>query len=154
MDGVRPVEAVSEWSSRRPRLVLAVAVLLLLAGATLVLRRKSELESVSGVASRFTEGAERGEGRAEFQRSSRPDVTFLVDLAPAPVGRRLKLDCAWTDPSGAVWRQNHYSTQEITTPLWQTHCHQVMGGDSPLGVWRVTLSMGGRILREDSFALR
>jgi hypothetical protein len=128
-------------------LVLSVVVM----GAC---QRRHGRETVAAVASRFTLGVELQPGRSEFDRRSGPDVYFRVVLSPAPMGRILRLDCDWTDPSGAIARQNHYQTKEITTPQWETHCHQRLQADALPGVWRVELKQGGRVIRQDSFDLR
>jgi hypothetical protein len=130
---------------------MAVAWLLV---ATCACQRSRGRETVAALASRFTLGEERQPGRSEFDRSSGPDVYFRVVLSPAPLGRVLSLDCDWTDPSGAIARQNHYQTKEITTPQWETHCHQRFQADALPGVWRVELKQAGRVIRQDSFALR
>jgi hypothetical protein len=130
---------------------MAAMVLVVAMGAC---QRSHGRETVAAVASRFTLGEERQPGRSEFDRNTGPDVYFRVVLSPAPLGRILHLDCDWTDPGGAMVRQNHYQTKEITTPQWETHCHQRFQADALPGVWRVELKQAGRVIRQDSFTLR
>ena len=148
-------DGIGRWGSEgRWRAVIVAVVAVVLVGGLWMVRRNRALDSALATASRFTLGQEPSESRTEFERASRPDIYFRVRLSSAPVGRTLRLDCAWTDPSGAVVRQNHYETREITTDPWETHCHQAFGQESTGGVWRVALTRGGRVLREDSFGLR
>lgn len=136
------------------RAVGAVLVAALLVGGVWLVRRRPAPDAVTGSASRFTLGSGVTDVPASFERAARPDVTYRVTLASAPVGRTLRLDCAWRDPSGLLVRQNHYETREITTESWETHCHQLFGPEAPAGVWRVALCRGEHVLREDSFELR
>jgi hypothetical protein len=146
LDGV-----LSPGRTRAVAVVIAIAFLLV---GPIACRRSRASDAVTGVAGRFTLGEAREPSRTEFDRAGGPDVYYRVVLSPAPVGDTLRLDCAWSDPSGEVVRQNHYQTRQITTTSWETHCHQRFQPDAPPGTWRVELTREGRVLRQDSFALR
>lgn len=86
---------------------------------------------------------------------SRPaDVIYTVTLKDAPVGKTLKLTCDWIALGDQVLKQNSYATQEITTPVWDTHCKTKINTTDPTGNWRVRMLLNGRQLSETAFEVK
>jgi len=101
---------------------------------------------VAGSEVRLTLAQDDGGNLAAVRRQDRPDVTLRVTLVGAPVGEELALACDWTDPSGQAARHNRYRTRAITSTLWPTHCHQLLGPDTAPGTWSVRMSLDDRQL--------
>lgn len=86
---------------------------------------------------------------------SRPEnVIYTVTLKDAPVGRTLDLTCDWIALGDQVLKQNSYSTQEITTPVWDTHCKTTINTADPTGNWRVRMLLNGRQISETAFEVK
>jgi len=103
---------------------------------------------------RLTLAKDDGGNLPYVDRTLQPDVYFRVTLKDAPVGRRLPLSCAWLDPAGGLAHQNVYTTLEVTKPVWETHCHWLIGTAAAPGTWKVELSNEGRVLLTHPFEVR
>lgn len=115
---------------------------------------QQKLEGISVYQSRITLSQDQGENLAVIERTNQPEVYYRVTLKEAPIGKTLSLQCDWIDPNGQIAHQNNYTTRQINTTVWQTHCRHQLGIASPPGTWQVQISLGNRILNNNSFTVK
>lgn len=108
----------------------------------------------SAGAGRLTLAADDGGSLAVVERRGQPEIWYRVTLNNAPLGSELALDCEWVDPTGAVAKQNHYTTKKIDKPVWPTHARCQFGASSAVGTWTVKLSHQGRVLHSMTFEVK
>ena len=81
-------------------------------------------------------------------------VVYHVTLNGAPIGETLPLSCAWIDPLGHIAHQNSYTTVRVTKQVWPTHCRCPIGPAAAPGLWKVEMSLDGRLLRSTTFEVK
>jgi len=116
--------------------------------------RPAEAVQASAYDSRFTLEKDDGGTLPGIDRATSPEVYFRVTLSDAPVGRRLRLTCAWLDPQGSVAAENAWETKTIDRATWPTHCRHRFGPAAAAGTWKVSMAIGGQTLATTSLEVR
>ena len=102
--------------------------------------------------SHLTRSLER-DAKVTSLRRDEPAVYFVVTLADAPVGDRLRLHCEWRAPSGRIAHQSDFETRQITRSEWPTHCKMALSEKSETGTWSVALLRDGSTLANGTLLL-
>ena len=132
--------------------VIGLSILLLLGTALFTQNLQRTLALVTVQRDRVTL-AQDGGNLSTVSRQANGEVFYRVTLSNAPVGQKLSLSCSWIAPGGQVVHQNRYQTQEITTPVWNTVCRHTIGLAAPVGMWKVRVFLGDRLLSDADFAV-
>ncbi|MFZ4638907.1 MAG: DUF3859 domain-containing protein [Nodosilinea sp.] len=133
--------------------VIGLSILLLLGASLFAQNLQRTLALVTVQRDRVTLAQDDGGDLSTVSRQANGEVFYRVTLSDAPVGQRLSLSCSWIDPGGQVVHQNRYQTQEITTPVWNTVCRHTIGLAAPVGMWKVQVFLGDRLLSDADFAV-
>jgi len=133
--------------------VIGLSILLLLGTALFTQNLQRTLALVTAQRDRVTLAQDNGGNLSSVSRQANSEVFYRVTLSNAPVGQKLSLSCSWIDPGGQVVHQNRYQTQEITTPVWNTVCRHTIGLAAPVGMWKVQVFLGDRLLSDADFAV-
>lgn len=133
--------------------VIGLSILLLLGTALFTQNLQRTLALVTVQRDRVTLAQDNGGNLSTVSRQANGEVFYRVTLSNAPVGQKLSLSCSWIDPGGQVVHQNRYQTQEITTPVWNTVCRHTIGLAAPVGMWKVQVFLGDRLLSDADFAV-
>lgn len=149
-------EAVQRSHTSDRKLWIGVAVVLVAAAVVALLwwqQQQTTLAQVTAVQDRITLAQDNG-GNLTVVDAQQGELFYRVTLNQAPVGRRLSLQCDWTNPAGVVVRQNRYETREITTPVWTTYCRLPLGSETTMGTWQVEMRLDNRVLNSTQFQVR
>jgi len=150
-------EALVEQQRRRRWIVGSVIglIALLLLGVTLFTQSQQQLLTrVTAERDRITLVQDDGGNLSTVLRQTSGEVVYRVTLSDAPVGQKLSLSCNWMDPNGQIVHQNRYQTKEITTPVWNTICRHTIGSAAPVGMWKVQMLLGDRLLSDATFVVK
>lgn len=150
-------EALVEQQRRRRWIVGSVIglIALLLLGVTLFTQSQQQLLTrVTAERDRITLVQDDGGDLSTVLRQTSGEVVYRVTLSDAPVGQKLSLSCNWMDPNGQIVHQNRYQTKEITTPVWNTICRHTIGSAAPVGMWKVQMLLGDRLLSDATFVVK
>jgi len=112
------------------------------------------LTRVTAERDRITLVQDDGGNLSTVLRQTSGEVVYRVTLSDAPVGQKLSLSCNWMDPNGQIVHQNRYQTKEITTPVWNTICRHTIGSAAPVGMWKVQMLLGDRLLSDATFVVK
>jgi hypothetical protein len=134
--------------------VIGLSVLLLLGGMLFTKNQQQMLVRITAQRDRITLAQDNGGNLKTVSRKASSEVFYRVTLSNAPVGQKLSLSCSWMDPEGQIVHQNRYQTEEIMTPVWNTVCRHTIGSAASVGMWRVQMFLGDRLLGDTAFAVK
>ena len=153
MEHLRRREAIAKQRRKRTQLIMAGAALLLVIIAAIFLfasHRSAVFGRISADQERITRAADDGGNLSKVVRDGQ-DVVYHIDLRDVPVNEKLALVCKWIEPSGRIFRENHWETKLTDKPVWPTFARCQIGSAAPAGTWRVEISLGGRVLSATTF---
>ena len=153
MEQLRRREALAQQSRRKKWLLAGACALLLAVIATIFIimyHRSAVFAQISAEPGRITRVADDG-GNLEKVIRNGEEVAYHVVLRDVPTNENLSLTCKWLDPSGRVFRENHYDTRLTDKSVWPTTCRCQLGSAAPPGTWRVEMSLDGRVLSTATF---
>jgi hypothetical protein len=134
--------------------IAAAMVLIIGSGVFFFKQKDTSLARVSAQQDRIALTQDGGDNLKVVERQSNSEVFYRVTLKDAPIGQRLNLACDWINPSGQVVKENRYQTTVITTVVWDTHCKDIINSRATPGNWKVQMSLGGRLLSDESFEVK
>ncbi len=150
-------EVVKRSEERNRRLwisTVAVGIAVIAGGLFWFQQHRSTLARVTAIQDRITLPQEGSVRLTAVNRQQVSEIFYRVTLSEVPVGNRLSLKCNWTDPSGAIVRENRYQTQTITTSVWETHCRLPLDTGATPGTWKVEMFLDDRPLDTAEFQVQ
>ncbi len=150
-------KALSRQKKRNWLIGIVVAVTLIGGIATTALlhqQYQQQIAQVSVVQNRISLANNREINSGQIDRQTKPKVFYRVTLQDAPLGDRLSPTCDWIDPSGKTVHQSTYQTQPIEKSVWTTYCFYQLTADATPGTWQVRMSLEGRSLSSQTFAVK
>jgi hypothetical protein len=150
-------EALEVQQQRNRSIIMGVVATIVVVGTSIVLfsqQHQQTLAQVSANRDRVTLESDRSQDIRSVSRQATPQLAYQVTLQNAPVNKKLTLSCDWISPTGETIKQNHYETQPIQTPVWDTYCRYQLNADDPPGIWQVKMFLQGRTLSNASFEVK
>lgn len=150
-------KALSRQQKRNWLIGMVIAVTLTGGIATTALlhqQYQQQIAQVSVVQNRISLANNPDIGSGQIDRQTQPKVFYRVTLQDAPMGDRLSPTCDWIDPSGKRVHQSTYQTQPIEKSVWTTYCFYQLKADATPGMWQVRMSLEGRLLSSQTFAVK
>lgn len=154
---LRRREALEKQQQRGRWIAIATAVAAIAIVSTGVWFRHNQDQQIAQVVAgqdRIAQSETGGDSLTQVSRQTVPRVYYRVTLKDAPIDRQLSLQCDWIDPSGQTVHQSRYQTRTIDTPIWDTYCFHDLSASAPSGNWEVRMSLEGRGLSTQPFAVQ
>jgi len=150
---LRRKEALAKARRRRILLTAAATVVVLaLLGTAFwwTAHRRAIIARITAEQGRLTRQTDDG-GTLRLIRRDGQEVVYHVTLRNVPLHEQLSLTCNWIDPSGRVFRQNHWQTRLTDKAIWMTSCKCQIGAAVEPGTWQVDMLLGERVLHSTTF---
>ncbi len=150
-------EALEKEQRRNKWIAIASTVVVISAIAIGILFNQNQQQKIAGVAAtedRISLSKKGGDRLSQVNRQINPRVYYQVTLKNAPIGNQLALQCDWINPNGQIVHQNSYKTRTIDTTVWNTNCFYDLGSAAQPGNWEVRMSLDGRAIGSEPFAVK
>ena len=132
-----------------------VSIIAAITLTTIILQQQQQaLEQISTVQSQISLNQDGTNNITTVNRQINPLIFYRVTLQNAPMGKKLSLNCNWIDPNNQIVHQNSWEIKTIDRATWNTSCSYQFNNNAALGLWKVQMLLGDRILSTTSFTVK
>ena len=150
-------EALEKEQRRNKWIAIASTAVVISAIAIGIVFGQNQRQKIAGVAStedRISLSKKGGNSLSQVNRQINPRIYYQVTLKNAPIGSQLALQCDWVNPNGQIVHQNRFKTRTVETAVWNTNCFYDLGSAAQPGNWEVRMSLDGRAIGSEPFAVK
>lgn len=151
----RQVLAVEKKRQRWIATGVIISIIAAIPLTTVILQQQQQaLEKVSPVQSQISLNQDGTNNITTVNRQASSLIFYRVTLQNAPIGKKLSLNCNWIDPNNQIVHQNSWETKIIDRATWNTSCRHQFNDNAALGLWKVQMLLGDRLISTTAFTVQ